>query len=77
MTDKSKNDENQGEGNRAASRRYNKATRDYVESGELENTPDPAELPEESARRAEAAEKARAKELDPAVHRNRDEATKG
>ena len=63
----------QGEGDYASARRYDEATRRFVESGrvgpaaEQARTDDPAELAENE--RAEAAGRARAKEEDPQLVR--------
>lgn len=68
----------QGEGDRESAREYNEATRRFVESGKVEEAArgsadqDPAE-----AERAEQAGEERAKEEDPAVHRDYDTPTKG
>lgn len=64
---------NQGEGNREADRHYREATRDFVESGRVEDAARRAK-PESSdeadeLRRADEAGRARAKEEDPAVKR--------
>lgn len=76
MSDNSKKDTNQGEGDREAAKRYNEATKEFVESGEMEKAPDPSHQSEEAARNAEEEGKSRAKELDPEIHRDYDEATK-
>lgn len=67
-----KRSENQGEGDKEAAREYNEATREFVESGKVEEAAeraggghDPAE-----AGSAEQAGLERAKEKDPAVHRD-------
>jgi hypothetical protein len=57
---------NQGEGDRESARRYNEATRKFVESGKVEQaaheaTEDPA---------AEAEGRRRAKEFDPETRRD-------
>jgi hypothetical protein len=67
----------QGEGDRESAREYNEATRRFVESGEVEEAArgsrgqDPAE-----AERAEQAGLERAREKDPAVHRDYHQPTK-
>jgi hypothetical protein len=61
----------QGEGDKEAAREYNEATREFVESGKVEEAAkraadqDPTE-----AERAEEAGLERAKEKDPSVHRD-------
>ncbi|MCC5812239.1 MAG: hypothetical protein JJU06_17915 [Ectothiorhodospiraceae bacterium] len=68
---------NQGEGDRESANKYIKDTRDFVESGKVDEAAerakdqDPAE-----ARAAEKAGRERAKELDPAVHREHDKPTR-
>ena len=76
MTEHVKNQDtdNQGEGNREAGRNYNRATREFVKSGQVEEKAraaadvDPADKDE--LRRAEEKGKARAKEEDPAINRD-------
>jgi hypothetical protein len=61
----------QGEGDKAAARDYNEATRQFVESGRVEDAAGRAG--DQDAKEAERAEEAgleRAKEKDPAVHRD-------
>ncbi len=72
MSDKTeKQSKIQGEGDREAAREYNESTRQFVESGKVEDAAeragdqDPAE-----AERAERAGIDRAKEKDPAVRRD-------
>jgi hypothetical protein len=72
MSDKTeKQSKIQGEGDKEAAREYNESTRQFVESGKVEEAAeragdqDPAE-----AERAERAGIDRAKEKDPAVHRD-------
>lgn len=67
----SSNSQNQGEGDRAAAKRYNEQTQEFVESGKVEQAARKAadQDPEES-RRSEDAGKARAKEEDPALQRD-------
>ncbi len=76
MTEKRNADKPLGEGDREAARRYNQATREFVESDKGADAPDPAGQPEESAEWAERKGKERAKELDPEVHRDYDRPTK-
>jgi hypothetical protein len=64
---------NQGEGNREADRHYRDKTRDFVESGRVDDaaqkaSPSSREEADE-LRRAEEAGRSRAKEEDPAVKR--------
>ena len=62
---------NQGEGDRESARRYNKDTREYVESGKVDEAA--REAGDQDPSEAESAERAgeeRAKEVDPAVHRD-------
>jgi hypothetical protein len=68
-----KDSENQGEGNREAAERYNEASHEFVESGKVDEAVEHAagQDPEE-ARKSERAGKDRAKEEDPAVHRDYD-----
>ena len=75
MNDDSKSDSNQGEGDRNAAKRYNESTREFVESGGVDEAPDPAGQSEEEARRAEEEGKSRAKELDAEEQRDYDKAT--
>ncbi len=66
--------QNPGEGNREADREYRKDTRDFVESGQVDDRAREAEpaSDDEAAelREAERAGRARAKEVDPAVDRD-------
>lgn len=78
MSDETKRDMKiQGEGDRESAREYNEATRRFVESGKVEKAArsvgeqDPAE-----AERAEHAGLQRAREKDPAVHRDYHKPTK-
>ncbi|MFW6093209.1 MAG: hypothetical protein ACODAC_04490 [Pseudomonadota bacterium] len=68
----------QGEGDREADRHYRERTREFVESGKVDEAAREAEEqdPEEAAD-AEARGRKRAKEVDPEVHRDYDEPTKG
>lgn len=65
---------NQGEGNVDAARNYNRSTRDFVESGQVDHAAreaDPHSAAEASEmQRAEREGRARAKEEDPAVERD-------
>lgn len=66
--------ENQGEGNVDAARNYNRATRDFVESGQVDHAAREAD-PHSGAeagdmQRAEREGRARAKEEDPNVARD-------
>ena len=65
---------NEGEGNRTAARRYNEATRDFVESGRVEESGERAKSAIEGdekaeLERAEKAGKHKIREEDPAVER--------
>jgi hypothetical protein len=65
--------ENQGEGNVEAGRHYNEKTRDFVESGEVDDaarraTPQSSQESED-LRRAEEQGRSHAKEEDPALRR--------
>jgi len=62
-----------GEGDREADRHYREKTRDFVESGKVDEAAEKArgQDPEE-AKRAEEAGRKRAKEVDPEVHREYD-----
>ena len=64
-------DSNQGEGDRESARHYNEATQEFVESGKVEDTAEQAgEQDPGEARRSEEAGSERAREVDPAVHRD-------
>lgn len=78
MSDKAeKGNKVQGEGDREAARRYDEATREFVESGKVEEAAArAAEQDSEEARQAEQAGRERAKEGDPAVHRDYRKPTK-
>lgn len=58
--------QNQGEGDRDAARRYNEDTEKFVKSGKVDKAADKAK--EDSA--AEQKGRERAKEFDPQVHRD-------
>ena len=62
--------ENQGEGDRISAGRYNEATREFVESGKVEEAAEQAagQDPQEAVN-SERAGREHAKEEDPAVHR--------
>jgi hypothetical protein len=67
----------QGEGDKEAARRYDEATQEFVRSGKLEQAEKQAA--EQDPREAEQAEREgreRAKEDDPAVHRDYHQPTK-
>lgn len=63
-----------GEGNYDATRRYNKALKEFVDSGQVDEAAEQAapknEQEAEQMRRAEAEGKRHAKEEDPQLHRN-------
>jgi hypothetical protein len=61
----------QGEGDKESAREYNEATRDFVESGKVEDSAKRAgDQSSAEAQRAEQAGRERAKEKDPAVQRD-------
>ena len=65
---------NEGEGNRTAAREYNKATREFVESGEVQDSAKRARKAMEGderaeLERAELAGKRKLREEDPQVER--------
>ncbi len=69
--DDKKQQDNQGEGNREAAREYNEETREFVESGKVDEAAEKAS--EQDPGEAEAAERAgeeRAREKDPEVVRD-------
>lgn len=70
-------DENQGEGDREAAEHYNEATREFVESGKVDEAAERAagQDPQE-ARESEHRGKERAREEDPALHRDYDKPEK-
>jgi hypothetical protein len=72
MSDETRKDVKiQGEGDRESAREYNEATRRFVESGKVEKAARSAgEQDSAEAERAEQAGFERAKEKDPAVHRD-------
>jgi hypothetical protein len=72
MNRQTSKDKVKGEGDHEAARRYNEASRDFVESGKQDTAPDPAGQPEEAADWAERKGRSKAKELDPQVHRDYD-----
>lgn len=68
----------QGEGDKEAAREYNRATQEFVESGRVEEAAEQAR--DQDPGEAESAEQAgreRAKEKDPAVHRDYGKPTEG
>lgn len=68
----------QGEGNKEAAREYNEKTREFVESGKVEEAAEKARNQDATeAEKAEEAGRERAGEQDPAVHRDYDKPTKG
>lgn len=68
---------NQGEGDRESAHHYNDAAREFVESGKVEEAARQAEKQDaEEAERSERAGKERAREVDPAVHRDYDKPKK-
>ena len=65
--------DNQGEGDREAAKRYNEATREFVKAGKVDDAAERAsEQDPKEAERSEEAGKQRAREEDPAVHRDYD-----
>ena len=67
---------NQGEGNREAGKAYNEETKQFVEAGKVEESAAAAKKAVEGEEKAELEEaeragKARSKEFDPNVHRER------
>lgn len=63
--------ENLGEGDRESARRYNEKTREYVKSGKVDEAAKQAG--KQNPREAEESEhkgRERAREVDPAVHRD-------
>lgn len=70
-------DENQGEGDRESAKRYNEATQKFVESGKVDEAArKAAEQDPEEAKESERKGRERAKEVDPAVHRQFDKPEK-
>ena len=68
----------QGEGDKEADRHYRDRTREFVESGRVDEAAERAKDQDpEEAREAEEKGRSRAKEMDPEVHRNYDKPTKG
>lgn len=65
---------NEGEGSRSAARHYNEATREFTESGKVEDKArEAADVSEEEKarlREAEKAGKSHAKEEDPALRKD-------
>ncbi|MFO8002859.1 hypothetical protein [Thioalkalivibrio sp.] len=67
----------QGEGDRESAKRYNKDTREFVESGKVDEAARKAgEGDQEEMERAEESGEERAKEFDPAVERDYSKPTK-
>jgi hypothetical protein len=67
----------QGEGDKEADRHYREHTREFVESGKVDEAAERArDQDPEEARKAEEAGRRRAKEMDPDVHRDYDKPTK-
>jgi hypothetical protein len=67
----------QGEGDRESAKRYNKDTREFVESGKVDEAARKAgEGDKEEMERAEKVGEDRAKEFDPAVSREYSKPTK-
>lgn len=67
----------QGEGDRESAKRYNKDTREFVESGKVDEAARKAgEGDQEEMERAEESGEDRAKEFDPAVERDYSKPTK-
>ncbi|MGD2055993.1 MAG: hypothetical protein PVJ15_04230 [Gammaproteobacteria bacterium] len=63
----------QGEGDRGSAEHYNEATREFVKSGKVDEAAEEAAGQDPlEAERSERAGRERAKEEDPAVHRNYD-----
>jgi hypothetical protein len=77
MSNETKKPSIQGEGDKESAREYNEATRRFVESGKVDEAARSAG--EQDPAEAEGAEQAgleRAKEKDPAVHRDYHKPTK-
>lgn len=69
---------NQGEGDREGARHYREQTREFIESGKVEEAAQRAtEQDPKEGEQAEEAGKSRAREVDPAVHREHDKPTRG
>jgi hypothetical protein len=67
----------QGEGDKEADRHYRERTREFVESGRVDEAADKArDQDPDEARKAEDEGRRRAKEMDPEVHRNYDKPSK-
>lgn len=72
-----KRKEQPGEGNREADREYRERTRDFVESGKVDEAAERArEQDPQEGERAEEEGLERAKEVDPEVHREYDKPTR-
>ncbi len=75
-TSKHTSSQNQGEGDRESAKRYNEATREFVQSGKVDEAAESAEQDPEEAKESERAGRQHAKELDPAVHRDYEKSEK-
>jgi len=76
-TSKQPGNDNQGEGDRESAGHYNKATREFVKSGKVDKASEQtAEQDPQEAEDSERAGRERAKEVDPAVHRDYDKPEK-
>lgn len=74
---KQKQKDIQGEGDKESARHYDEATREFVESGKVEEAVEQAKGQDpQEADKAEREGRERAKEQDPAVHREYDKPTK-
>jgi hypothetical protein len=69
-TSKHDSSRNQGEGDRESAKRYNEATREFVQSGKVDDAAEYAEQDPEEAKESERKGRQHARELDPAVHRD-------
>lgn len=74
QTSKHSSSRNQGEGDRESAKRYNEATREFVQSGKADQAGESAEQDTGEAKESERAGRQHAKELDPAVHRDYEKA---
>ncbi len=75
--DRTRRNENQGEGDRESARQYNEDTREFVESGRVDEAARNAhEQDPTEAEDAEEAGRDRAKEQDPSVHRDYEKPTR-
>lgn len=72
-----KRKKNQGEGDREADRNYRQRTKDFIDSGRVDEAAERAgEQDPEEGREAEEKGRRRAKEKDPEVHRDYDKPTR-